>query len=918
MPAPRSQHAMYCRFRCAYRKVARVQPVDTVCDSMMQCMACDGTDSSHTHDACECACSHGSRAPRRDGARDVSRRDGASYDVSRYIYRRDGADYVFRRDGANSLLRRDGAQEPPPGGRCFDTSSLHTAVIYHMQRKLLGYCLEKIYKAQDYMATFCYEDHRGFLTEDVKRKVVQLNYALAPWYKMVGTITTHKRLQDVVTWSTQKQSDYNHCIYARISLQCTHSMYIGETGNLDQRIKQHYFATCKHRHDAPNPCKGCKEHMKYRKHRSAQPHEWITIPIMYVSSEHEAKRVEKCLIKNLKPNLNASEKPFWLLKDTYARQFRNYGRGRNNPMSALWRKPEVQPSREQKAYKSSAPSMPILTTYTYKKTLYADFAAILRQIQTEGEITVHPGKHDITKWQRVRELYGSSIIYTASDTYTLRKWNTNNDPQTIKILVAQEEGVSTKEFNAIFKDIAAFKEQLRAASDDDLHFYWRVRHDVQKARKYKVRKMVWDECITRYGCTAKPIEIRLPYFEEMQPTLITQWIRRKIKATAWPDFIKNWHLKRIRLITETQPTISGILSNVTSPFNNCNGACCCAEVRKRLAQKGFTGDLPMIDGHIFGIGRDYEGPNAEALNVGANNIPQQTKWDLHRAWDKTYQQLPEWMRPSKSAWTSLLNTVTRPVQFKQQPFTKTKAVYTLRKDMQGLMIGPIDKNINELWFCCPVLYRKAWDKAYSQTSDYQRIYPKNAKKTRGATTAYETHEIHNGGTTTDIIQIWERQYRKLGWDQIATYDKKGGFNRPYILFKNKNIVDHSVRKEKWIKARPIAPQTKHPMKRLFHLTGRAWSFITANIPGEHLVLNNGSDLPRFFANTQDTLRPHGMMKVAVKDIEGCFPNMDKTDIQQGLQGIVDNIRQTHGYDAVFVPSRKTQQCSWKQRKGYKK
>ena len=78
--------------------------------------------------------------------------------------------------------------------------------------------------------------------------------------------------------------------------------------------------------------------------------------------------------------------------------------------------------------------------------------------------------------------------------------------------------------------------------------------------------------------------------------------------------------------------------------------------------------------------------------------------------------------------------------------------------MQGLIFGPVDKNLNELWFCCPVLYRKAWDKAYAQTSDYQRIYPKMAKKTRGDTTAYKLEVADNEGTAKDIVQLWERHY----------------------------------------------------------------------------------------------------------------------------------------------------------------
>ena len=205
--------------------------------------------------------------------------------------------------------------------------------------------------------------------------------------------------------------------------------------------------------------------------------------------------------------------------------------------------------------------------------------------------------------------------------------------------------------------------------------------------------------------------------------------------------------------------------------------------------------------------------------------------------------------------------MTHTIAFKKQPFTTTKAVYTLQKDMQGLIFGPVDKNLNELWFCCPVLYRKAWDKAYAQTSDYQRIYPKIAKKTRGATTAYELEVTDNEGNAKDIVQLWERHYKKQGWDKLATYNKKGDFNKPYILFKSKNITDHEIRQTKWDKIRPIAPQTKHPMKKLFHLTGRAWSFISANIPGEHFVLNHGGQLPAFFEETQNTLRPQGTMKV---------------------------------------------------------
>ena len=165
-------------------------------------------------------------------------------------------------------------------------------------------------------------------------------------------------------------------------------------------------------------------------------------------------------------------------------------------------------------------------------------------------------------------------------------------------------------------------------------------------------------------------------------------------------------------------------------------------------------------------------------------------------------------KPSKSKWSLILDTVTHTIAFKKQPFTTTdpfiiirihttkSSLHTTKRYAKGLIFGPVDKNLNELWFCCPVLYRKAWDKTYAQTSDYQRIYPKIAKKTRGATTAYELEVTDNEGTAKDIVQLWERHYKKQGWDKLATYNKKGDFNRPYILFKSKNITDHEIRQTK--------------------------------------------------------------------------------------------------------------------------
>ena len=85
------------------------------------------------------------------------------------------------------------------------------------------------------------------------------------------------------------------------------------------------------------------------------------------------------------------------------------------------------------------------------------------------------------------------------------------------------------------------------------------------------------------------------------------------------------------------------------------------------------------------------------------------------------------------------------------------------------------------------------------------------------------------------MKYWETIYKKKGWYEYARFDTKGCLNIPYVLLKQKNI-SKEMREEKFDKTRPIAPQTRHPMRKLFHLAGRAWAFLANEIQGEHFII----------------------------------------------------------------------------------
>ena len=86
-------------------------------------------------------------------------------------------------------------------------------------------------------------------------------------------------------------------VYARVNLRSP-DMYIGYTENWKQRFGAHWRQTCKHSKMHPKGCKGCNEHLRYRKHRVANPEEWIMVPLSICKNKPEAKAMEKSLIQS--------------------------------------------------------------------------------------------------------------------------------------------------------------------------------------------------------------------------------------------------------------------------------------------------------------------------------------------------------------------------------------------------------------------------------------------------------------------------------------------------------------------------------------------------------------------------------------------------------------------------------------------
>ena len=103
------------------------------------------------------------------------------------------------------------------------------------------------------------------------------------------------------------------------------------------------------------------------------------------------------------------------------------------------------------------------------------------------------------------------------------------------------------------------------------------------------------------------------------------------------------------------------------------------------------------------------------------------------------------------------------------------------------------------------------------------------------------------------------------------------------------------------------------MKRLMHYVGRAWSFVTAKIPGEHFVINKTSEVPKFLREAQEVGK-HGELELNIFDIESCYPSMPRETIRFALRALLRRLEMEQGYDGVWVPRWSNKKpCDWRSR-----
>ena len=322
----------------------------------------------------------------------------------------------------------------------------------------------------------------------------------------------------------------------------------------------------------------------------------------------------------------------------------------------------------------------------------------------------HVGAVSVASWRRLRRVYGDTVVRLSDEAedvtwkMTLRRWCEQTkapaDGWFDVVKVQRTEPISAQRF--IVKH--QIEDGLKKLSDGQLMFLWMDRKKLdQSVRGVYIRKL-WDELEIRHeGLTRRAIKISIPFVHGLDTRLVKQELTQLLEkvGAGWPVYVKEWHLQNMSISTKMRESIADVMCNVNQPWKYGDG-CVCQEVCQRLAQRRPGTVLPQTEGHIFMIGRDYDGPFKEVLQTHACDIPKPTGWDVKRTWQSVKTQLPVAFKEATSdaQWMMGLNACHKPTQAPPSK-VNTAAMYTLRKELKGLVRGPLDKNGGELCFACP-------------------------------------------------------------------------------------------------------------------------------------------------------------------------------------------------------------------------
>ncbi len=542
--------------------------------------------------------------------------------------------------------------------------------------------------------------------------------------------------------------------------------YIGHTQNFRKRKEQHWTELGKVLH-------GRKTDKKYRQMMKApDPGCWIMLKLYIQEGDYvvklahrrriERERLERDYIQRIRPTLNTMD----IHKGTSTNMKRKTKKKWNN---------------RRKNDKIRKPTE--YTTFTVKKDkrvfLTLNSIAKVYPLHEKLTIEIKKGKKDLTRYEAIRhdpEIYKVNRIVKEIKTSETRK---------LKLKERHEKEPNRTE--QMFTNIEI--KELWNLPNDLLEKAYRARKNRWQNRKNsdgrselrKYRTELRKICKNRFG--RQPNE--MIHFESMyHPDPYTQkrimeYGRRMIEKTIShiPGFIRE--TIRIRAFVQKENTMGDELINMRKHSAQYDEkeqpTCLCYHPIFSNVNNENKGEHQVMRGSDATLER------YRILRLHANSV----------AWPGLQDYENYFRNQEKTILGRLGNPKDRPhirhISYPKNDYVTTIELRKIKRELQGLVISPVDRHKGEITIECPCRYHNTLQKMYETDEKVQ-------------------------STKSEIMTKLKTEYK---WTNIGRWNDKGDIPGPvYNMNKEKDIN----------RQRPVRPSFKNPASKALRIAGRVVNY----------------------------------------------------------------------------------------------
>ena len=739
-------------------------------------------------------------------------------------------------------------------------------LIIHQYSKLIQVKMRESprkWTGSDGLFTLCYE-----------RTLFMLLHTIFAPEKRFRNFRTFLHLKSI-----PKQNSVSQIVYALTSLD-SEMFYIGRTKDMMRRTKEHL--TTSTLNTPPHM------HTLYTQLMKEGSHTYVLIPLQHATND--VNRLEQTFIKHLKPTLNGQQ----LHTACSAKQHSK--RRKRAPIS-------IRHKYKTTKRTYTGPQHIPLRIYSVKNNTTNNIntgpllTSLMFDIESTTKVTFSWSENktkDITKWQSVEHAFGKSIILspdqfatlflediihniqhkqTTSITMTLIKANTN-PLRDHMIQMVQQPQIWCKRLPSLpLRTLQQLETQIRKAIS---------------SIKAPALSRVQTAMKARYGLHRLPrLTMKLPCTEFNNSGKIREAIAVTLKHANFTEEVQTILLEKTRIVNTTRFTIAQILHNHiphSKTFNETSTpTCICKDTKHTIRQA-----------------ENFEGLTYKILNQNSRNHPHPTLYNANneiklafrqilRKLEKLLQQSqanhdsfeaqslydPESTRllhkfnkkiPPFDSVHALLDEAAIIRQIRTQTpntnsVTTVEEVYTTKRQLEGFILMPLDKNSGKTAVVCPVRYHKMLTDLYVNDSKHF------------------TRQTYF--TEANIINKWKHAYQHYKWNKIAAFHT-GTLPYGYALAKYKDTA----------RSRIIASYANHPLRKVYQVAQYALMFSLKQTNISHFTLYKTQDLidkcNEVVENHAHDYKDDTGFFILLADIKEMFTKLPKAITRKAVSFVLEN------------------------------